>query len=972
MNKTIIVKSILLVSLYIVGIGSASILINKYYPDSQGFNRTIIFPRNEENPYYIIDDEIFTAKQERSNLYFHGLGTRTISDQSVSWQLGDVVVNITIVSPSVLIIPVDSYVYQSESLSRNRYGVQIQPLEVGTTRIISILSSYNSSLHSNNPLKYEEVSLIVDPQGNTKAWKINDLDYFVYPLRGTSISVSRGSNQKVPINIDTIECFDISTNSHRLFFRLNDSLIPTEIYSYGTLLSYNNSIQGSGHNLESLIYDHNNNSQIFTSDDDLSISIKHETVGTPPPDLTGLSHPYLYFRESQRFEIESRINGTIPGPWQSWFTGIGSWSSLVDKAFKAYMEEDIDKINELIPQVLDIASLEPFRQNLERGTGVVSFILAYDLLYNYMTPEQRDFFESEAYRITYPSADSIINNVCPNNNHRLVTLCSYGLLGLVLKNQGMIQLMQNQIDKYLTTHIIRGGACFEGPSYADYTFGYTNLFMYALKQLGGYNYFLDPNYIEFLNHTIQTRSPDGTAALFEDAHDYANLNRVWLYSVNQIQTEFPDLASNIFWDLEQKGLLNIWAGPSYNNIMLFNATGSGSKPETPLNGSYVYFDSGLAGLGSGQGTNDTILMISNKQYYQSHAHYDENSFEFWAFGKKIISNAGYPNYGSAGHSYSLSTSANNAIEVAGDGQYLIESDGFDSFLQSSNIQLIESPTFLPYEHALSFSHFVWGQIFIAIGVLIGFLVFIMVYPEIKRSSIDQYRVNGLLVRAISKNRILQNISDKVYVRSLNIIQFTGFMMIFYLSTPYLLKGIEHMETWPNTKALLTNLLWIVLLGLGLIAFFIIAMRNKYRINLERENISIINLNDENNNEVMETRENILHLSNIFFYIVWFILMTTFMFGSFNLLQVNLFTEGSTVQNFMTNFKTSVVDFWYGWLLIVVCRYLINLLTIYTSMSLKSKIIHDVIRFSVFALIFGVGVFMLQQIGIELINDLGIS
>jgi len=112
MNKNTLLKSILILSIYCVGIGFGAVLINTYYPDSQGFNRTIIFPRDNENPYYIFDDEIYTSKNEYSNIYFHGLGTRTIGDQSVSWQIDDVVVNITILTPSVIINPVDGYVYE--------------------------------------------------------------------------------------------------------------------------------------------------------------------------------------------------------------------------------------------------------------------------------------------------------------------------------------------------------------------------------------------------------------------------------------------------------------------------------------------------------------------------------------------------------------------------------------------------------------------------------------------------------------------------------------------------------------------------------------------------------------------------------------------------------------------------------------------------------------------------------------------
>jgi hypothetical protein len=77
-----------------------------------------------------------------------------------------------------------------------------------------------------------------------------------------------------------------------------------------------------------------------------------------------------------------------------------------------------------------------------------------------MTPTQRISFEKDVFDITYPAADALLYNVMPDNNHRLVSLSAYGLLGIITGNQTMVNLVQSCIDHFLTNFIRAEGACF--------------------------------------------------------------------------------------------------------------------------------------------------------------------------------------------------------------------------------------------------------------------------------------------------------------------------------------------------------------------------------------------------------------------------------------------------------------------------------------------------------------------------------
>lgn len=707
--KTILKKyknQFAIIGIIILSLLSMGLIINHFFPDSQGFTRNVVYVKNSESGYYIIDDEIKAPFYSGSNIYFYGLGSLIINGQSAEWKIDDIVLNLTVLYPEVKITAIEGKVYQDTSVYDITYGVKIEPTQTGLNRVISVLYPYN--ITKEGPT-FSEISHEIDSNNKFKGWVINNTDYIIIPIKGKQYFYDYPTtHQNVPFLMNDLNYKGIQSSTHRILFRLNETEEPEFIYSYGTNIVYNSVSTGDFSTIESLEWNQNQDYQVFSNDDELLIPSKSTTSSSAPPSTSSLNHPFLFFNDSQKADLQDKIDGTIPGPWQYWYSNIGYWSSQLERTFKAYMEDDISSINSIISELLNMENtLEPFRQNLERGSKIIDYIVTYDILYNFMTTEQRNEFEQMAYRMTYPSADSIINNVCPNNNHKLVSLCAYGVLGLVLNNASMIQLMQSQIDHYLNDLTTRGGIGFEGPSYAEYTYKYATRFMYALNKVGGYNYYHDPNFIDVLNYTLRSRCPDGTHALFEDAHAGVTISALALQSISQVQDNYPTLASNLRWYAEQYGYNNIWQSGIFYNIIMFNETGTSVEPDSGFDGSFVYFEGGIAGLGSGQKNNDTMIVISNKPYYQSHAHYDENSFELWAYGKKFLTNAGYPNYGAEGHTFALSTSSNNAITIGNHPQYLIQSDGFKLFHYSKNLQVIESPCYLSYEHAISFAHFPW-------------------------------------------------------------------------------------------------------------------------------------------------------------------------------------------------------------------------------------------------------------------------
>lgn len=961
--------------------------IKNYFPDSQGFNRTILFvqDQNENSGYYIIDDEIHAPNNYDSDIYFHGLGNRTISSQSVTWQIDNNVLNLTVLAPKVQITPVNGKVYQDTGVYTLTYGVKIQPINPSDKRVISLFYAHNVSYPG---LTIKDISSEVNPQGLVDAWNINQTDYFMYPTSGNIEYQHYGTNQKVPFIYNNISFsstnLNIQSDSHRLFFRTNSSGYPTFIYSYAKNLQYNGTQLYNYSQLTPLYTgndNQNNQFKVLTNDNEANIPLKYITKSTPPPDTSSLTHPFLFFNSSMKQELENKINGTTTGPWKDWYDGFGSGYYMSEKAFKAYMDDNTTEINSVITELMGMANtLEPFKQNLHRGTYVCDYIVAYDILYNYMTSEQRQEFESEAFNITYPSALSIIQNVCPNNNHLVVSLVAYGLLGLVEDNKSIVQLMQDQIDHYLNNYTVRGGVGFEGPSYAEYTFKYATRFMFALKNVGGYNYYSDPNFIQVLNYTAHSRAPDGTHALFEDAHEGIELSSLALQSISQEVNIHPTLAKNLQWYVDQYDINDILESGAFYNIVMYNGSVPASEPSSGLGGSFIYFDGGIAGLGTGQKSNDTMLIISNKQYFQMHAHYDENSFELWCFGKKFLTNAGYPNYYSPGHSYTISTAGNNDVIINKMPQFGIESDGFSSLLVSNQLQVLSSPSYLTYENAYSFSHFPWYQIMIVISILSLVIAYTLSLrgKEKWREVPGQFKFHSFWERKLEKNSEKigtkatkttnsKKIKDFTIINAVVslILQYFGFILLFYRSEQYVFDGIQQSEYYPDQLTRLHNYYSLLVIILSIITATIILLRFKFVNRLSR--VSLISKEDKNDGLILK-RKLIISIINVVFYIIWFIIMMTIVYPAILKIPVDLFTEGSTVENFLTQFSGVIINFWGAWLLMLIIRYFM-LLVVFTTHSkfLKRLLVRDLARIILFSLFIIIGIFIAQNFSIESFN-----
>nr|MDO8110588.1 heparinase II/III family protein [Candidatus Sigynarchaeota archaeon] len=412
--------------------------------------------------------------------------------------------------------------------------------------------------------------------------------------------------------------------------------------------------------------------------------------------LAGRPHPYLLFDDADLDNLRNKCNGSIPGPWQSWYADTGSGWFLHD-AFKGRIESNQAWIDYAIHGLLGIDDILfdwAHEQFISRSTMLFPYLFTYDMIYNNMSVANRTVIEQKLVPKLLDLADAAQSDAEYSNNHRVVATVALGVGGLLFNNATWVQLAQDMNDFYLANCVRPNGPCYEGDVYGRYTFENAIKFYIALRRAGGYEYFTNPRFLKYLNYTATSVSPLGWTPVFEDCSVKSNLAAMASIAAYPANATSPSIARNLQWYVDFCG------EPGYDfvyRIATYAAVTAPQRPVVGANGGFAYFDSGLALARSGWDHDSTYLVMSNKYYYQSHVHLDENSIEVYALGKKFLTNPGYPGYGDPGHDYTLSTEASNTALLNGQGQLNVISDGFSNVIQNQAIDYIVSPAHKAYK-----------------------------------------------------------------------------------------------------------------------------------------------------------------------------------------------------------------------------------------------------------------------------------
>ncbi|TFG06006.1 MAG: hypothetical protein EU536_00250 [Promethearchaeota archaeon] len=428
--------------------------------------------------------------------------------------------------------------------------------------------------------------------------------------------------------------------------------------------------------------------------------------------LTPLSHPYIAFDETELEKLRIKIQDTNK-PWNSWYSnyisGVDSYLSInatdidtesrfvyVERlALKYAVDGGSAYLNKLKEFLFDMNSITYYSQDLERAYAVQAYALAYDIIANNLSTLENTTLFDYLYTHALPLMEM---NLYSDNNHRVVDAGALGIAGLALKNTAMINQAIDTLLIYFYTKNPADGGSYEGYSYNAYAMDRMLQFATALKFLYGYNFFNDSQFVACLDFMAETLGPLGMPSLFEDCAFSNRIQEVILIAAAQMNASSPLRAQNYQYIWEQRQANTAYPGSttytylrggwsSFSRITCYSVNESISAAPYASR-KEIWRESAMAFLRSEDTSDSLFVSFSSKTYIQSHTHYDENSFELWAFGAYLVNNPGYPGYGNRYHDWTIETKASNTLLIGGSGQRQDYGEGLIASVSSPYFSMV--------------------------------------------------------------------------------------------------------------------------------------------------------------------------------------------------------------------------------------------------------------------------------------------
>jgi len=428
--------------------------------------------------------------------------------------------------------------------------------------------------------------------------------------------------------------------------------------------------------------------------------------------IQNLNHSYILYSQADLQNLRTKFNDPLKD-WNSWYSstisGVDSITNATDYhpdaryphvyklALKYVIDGGSSYLSRLIEFLKAMGSVTYYPQDLERSYNVQAYAVAFDMVYENLTVSDR----TEISNLLYDHAEPLMEmDLYPENNHRVVDAGALGCAGLALKEKTMIDKALETILTYYYTLNPPDGGSYEGYSYNAFAMdGFLN-FAIGLKQVGGYNLFNNSQILATFDFMAETLGPLGMPSLYEDCTFSSRLQEVLLVAAANINDTYPERAQNYqyIWEKRQNNsqyqaasasyytYLN-GGGPWFGRLMGYNVNESieASPFETRKE---IWKASGMAFLRSEDQPNGLFLSLNCKGYAQSHVHYDENSFELWAYGALIVHNPGYPGFGETHHDWTIQSEASNTILIDNSNQLQEAASGFSDSISSPYFSMV--------------------------------------------------------------------------------------------------------------------------------------------------------------------------------------------------------------------------------------------------------------------------------------------
>ncbi|MHA1283153.1 MAG: heparinase II/III domain-containing protein [Promethearchaeota archaeon] len=556
--------------------------------------------------------------------------------------------------------------------------------------------------------------------------------------------------------------------------------------------------------------------------------------------IKSLTHPYSLYNLNELVNIRKKINDTNK-VWNNWYK---SYTSDVDNIkkpeeidpesryyyiYKLALKFVIDSGNTYLDKIKDfldvMGEFQNYSQDLRRAYAVQAYATVLDLIYANLSSSEQKKYEEYLYQQAEPLTHM---DLYPDNNHCVVDAGGLGMAGLVLKNESMINIAIKTILNYYYTKNPKDGGSYEGYSYNAFAMDEIMKFAVSLKRLGGYNLFENEQILATFDFMAETLGPLGMPSLYEDCTFSSRLQEVLLVAAANLNNTYPEKAAHYQYIWEQRqnntkyeskssGYYTYLNGGSsnINRILLYNLNNS-IKAEPFKIRREVWKESSMAFLRSSEEPNALFLSFSCKNYYQSHTHYDENSFEIWAYGAYIANNPGYPGWGSKHHDWTISTEASNTLLIAGSGQLQNIGEGLNMSFSSPYLSVVVGSAMHIYDDPGSFKNAFefYALIFLAF-ILLGVSVILFFLIAKNRN------------REVLEDKLNSNEEEDIEDRQLNLSKGNLIKLVF-IHPKQAQEYVFHEDPYRDNATFMNRVIKLILSGL-IVIFFIIAALDTFTV-----------------------------------------------------------------------------------------------------------------------------------------------
>lgn len=299
-------------------------------------------------------------------------------------------------------------------------------------------------------------------------------------------------------------------------------------------------------------------------------------------------------------------------------------------------------------------------QTLDEANFLRSFAMAYDLLSDFMTEEEKENIKRE---MLIPGAEFLMEHRHNQlHNHEVIINSAIAIIGLIFGIDRYVQFAVYEpygLLYQLEQGMLPDHMWFEG-AFGYHFYALTSFFAYEKFALHTeHSHIRHPNYKAMMELLVSYLEPGFRIPMLNDTnygHTSSSL-RLYEFACRELGGEKLLYVLNQLYKKEER-----------DNLEAF-IYGVDELPEQELELKNYHVEAGESGSTVLRGKNGKYLLFKHDRYGGEHDHYDRLAVSYLGFGKRISPDLGTTGYGAVLHyDYYKNTGSHNTVNIGEENQ----------------------------------------------------------------------------------------------------------------------------------------------------------------------------------------------------------------------------------------------------------------------------------------------------------------